>query len=83
MTLSSVAEFKGLLHLAEFQLISSSGLDTNALVLHDNACSNSLVASNLADRLGLHGIPLKLIVEGVNTEEVLDTSVVKLTMKPS
>ena len=39
------------------------------------------MASSLADRLGLHGKPLKLTVKGINTDEVVDTRVVDVTVK--
>ena len=81
-TMSSVTDVKGLLQVTELQLVSSSGLDTKALVLCDTACSNSWVAGSLADRLGLHGKALKLTVKGINTEEVVDTRVVEVTVKP-
>ena len=64
------------------QLVNSSGLDTKALVLCDNACSNSWVAGSFADRLGWHGKALKLTVKGINTEEVVDTRVFEVTVKP-
>ena len=80
--MSSVTDVKGLLHVTELQLVNSSGLDTNALVLCDTACSNSWVAGSLADRLGLHGIALNLTVKDINTEEVVDTRVVEVTVKP-
>ena len=81
-TMSSVTDVKGLLQVTELQLVNSSGLDTKALVLCDTACSNSWVAGSLADRLGLHGKALKLTVKGINTEEVVDTRVVEVTVKP-
>ena len=40
------------------------------------------LAGSLADRLGLHGKALKLTVKGINTEEVVDTRVVEVTVKP-
>ena len=80
--MSSVTDVKGLLQVTELQLFNSSGLDTKALVLCDTACSNSCVAGSLADRLGLHGKALKLTVKGINTEEVVDTRVVEVTVKP-
>ena len=48
----------------------------------DTACSNSWVASSLADRIGLHGKALKLTVKSNNTEEVVDTRIVEVTVKP-
>ena len=63
-------------------MVISSGLDTEALVSCDTACSNSWVSGSLADRLGLHGKALKLTVKGINTEEVVDTRIVEVTVKP-
>ena len=81
-TMSSVTDVKGLLQVMELQLVNSSGLDTKALVLCDTACSNSWVAGSLADRLGLHGKAQKLTVKGINTEKVVDTRIVEVTVKP-
>ena len=81
-TMSSVTDVKGLLQVTELNLVNSSGLDTKALVLCDTACSNSWVAGSLADILGLHGKALKLTVKGINTEEVADTRIVEVTVKP-
>ena len=81
-TMSSVTDVKGLLQVTELQLVNSFGVDTKALVLCDTACSNSGVACSVADRPGLHGKALKLTVKGINTEEVVDTRVVEVTVKP-
>ena len=81
-TMSSVTDIKGLLQVTDLQLFNSSGLDTKALVLCDTACSNSWVPGSLANRLGLHGKALKLTVKAINTEEVVDTRVVEVTVKP-
>ena len=81
-TLSSVTDVKGLLQVTELQLVNSSSLDTKALVLCDTPCSNVWVAGSLADRLILHGKTLKLTLNGINTEEVVDTRVVEVTVKP-
>ena len=82
-TMSPVTDVKGLLQVTELQLVNSSGLDTKALVLCDTTCSNSCVAGSLADRLGLHGKALKLTVKGNNTEEVVDTRIVEVSVKPT
>ena len=76
-TTSFVTDIKVLLQVTELQLLMSSCLDSKALVLCDTARSNSFVASILAYRLGLHGKALKLGVKRINTEEVVDTTVVK------
>ena len=81
-TLSSVSNAKGLLHVTKLQLTGSSGKDTTALVLCDTACSNSWVSNDFANRLGLHGTVLKPTVKGINTEEVVDTKLVELSVKP-
>ena len=80
--MSSVAEVMGLLQVTELQLVNSSGLDTKALVLCDTACSSSRVAGSLADRLVLHCKALMLTFKGINIEEVVDTRVVEVTVKP-
>ena len=48
----------------------------------DTACSNSWVAGSLADRLGLHGKSLELTVKVINTDEVVETRIVEVTVKP-
>ena len=77
-----MSKVKGLLQVTELQLTTSSGKNTTALVLCDPACSNSCVSNDLANRLGLHGTALKLTVNGINTEEVVDTKLVELTVTP-
>ena len=81
-TLSSVTDVKGLLQVTELKVTNSSGTSTTALVLCDTACSNSWVSDSLAARLGLQGTALKLTVKGINTEELIDTKVVQLTVTP-
>ena len=81
-TLSSVTDVKGLFQVTELKLTNSSGTSTTALVLCDTACSNSWVSDSLADRIGLQGTALKLTVKGINTEELIDTKVVQLTVTP-
>ena len=81
-TLSSVTDVKGLLQVTELKLTNSPGTNTTALVLGDTAGSNSWVTDSLADRLGLQGTALKLTVKGINTEELIDTKVVQLTVTP-
>ena len=69
--------------MVELNLVSSSGLDTKALVLCDNACSNSWLALRLADRFCLQVKALKLTLNDIKTEDVFDTKVVELTEKPA
>ena len=77
-----MSNVKGLLQVNELQLTTSSGKNTTALVLCDPTCINSCVSNDLAIRLGLHGTALKLTVNGINTEEVVDTKLVELTVTP-
>ena len=77
--MSSVTDVKGFLQVTVLPLVNSSGLDTKALVLCDSVRSNSCAAGSLADRLGK---ALKLTVTSNYTEEVVDTRVVKVTVKP-
>ena len=81
-TLSSVTDVKGLLQVTVLNLTNSSGNNITALVLCDTACSNTWVSDSLAARLGLQGTALKLTVEGIKTEELIDTKVVQLTVTP-
>ena len=81
-TLSPVTDVKDLLQVTELKLTNSSGTSTTALFLCDTACINSCVSDSLADRLGLQGTALELTVKAINTEELIDTKVVQLTVKP-
>ena len=40
------------------------------------------MSDSLADRLGLQGTALKLTVKSINTEELIDTKLVQLTVTP-
>ena len=80
--MSSVIVVKELLQVTELNLVNSSGLETKALILCDTACSNSFVAGDLADRLSLHCKALKLTVKGIKTDEVINTRVAEVTVKP-
>ena len=82
-TLSSVNNVKGLFQVTEPKLTNSSGTSTTALVLCDAARSISWVSNSLATRLGLQSTALKLTVKGINTEELINTKVVQLTVTPN
>ena len=75
-----MTDVKGLLQVTELKLTNSSDTSTTALVLCDTASSNSWVSDSLAARLGLQGTALKLTVKGINTEELIETKVVQLTV---
>ena len=40
------------------------------------------MSDSLADRLGLPGTALKLTIKGINSDELIDTKVVQLTLTP-
>ena len=73
----SVSYVEGLLQVTELQLVNSSGKDSTALVLCDIAYSNCWVSNSIASRLDLQGTD-----KGIKTEEVIDTKLVALTVKP-
>ena len=81
-TLSSVTDVKGLLQVTELKLTNSSGANTKPLLLCNTACSNFWVSDSLANRLGFQDTALKLTVKGINTEELIDTQGVQLTVTP-
>ena len=66
--------------MTELKLTNSSGNSTTALVLCDTACCTSGVSDIVAARLGLQDTALKLTVKGKNTEELIDTKFVQLTV---
>ena len=81
-TWSSVMDVKGLLQVTELKLTNTSGTSTTALVLCDTACSNSWMSNSPTAGLALQRIALKLTAKGINTEKMIDTKVVQLTVTP-
>ena len=77
-----MTDVKGLLQVTKLKLTNSPGTSTTALVLCNTACSNSWVTDSLAARLVLQCTAFKLTAKGINTEELIDTKVVKLTVTP-
>ena len=77
-----MTDFKVLLQVTELNFSNSSGTNSTALVLCDTACSNSWMSDSLAAPLGLQCTALKLTVKCINTEELIDTKVVQLTVTP-
>ena len=68
--------------VTELQLTNSYFKDPAASVLCDTACSNSWESNDLANRLGLHGVALKLTFKVINIEENVDNKQVELTVTP-
>ena len=53
---------------------------TNVLALHDSACSHSWFSENLETKLNLKGLPNKLPVLGINSQQVVDTQIIELKL---
>ena len=80
--LTSITDVEGLLWVLEVDLLSPSDVRSRALVLCDTACSHSWISSELTSRLQLKGTPLKLTVNGINTQETVTTESVQVTVQP-
>ena len=52
------------------------------LALCDSACSHSWISEKLATKLNLKGVPTKLTVHGINSQQVVDTEIVELKLTP-
>ena len=77
----SVSDVKGLLQITEVEVHTSTN-SAKVLALCDSACSHSWISENLATELNLKGIPTKLIVHGINSQQVVDTEIVELKLTP-
>ena len=77
----SVADVKGLLQLTEVEL-HANGKSEKVLALCDSACSHSWISANLATKLNVHGTPTKLTVQGIISNQVVDTHLVELKLIP-
>ena len=72
---------KGLLQITEFEV--QSGTDSaKVLALCESACSQSRICENLATKLNLKGLPTKLTVHGINSQQVVDTEIVERKLTP-
>ena len=72
-----VTEMKGLLLIAE-HVMPSAIASKRVLAFCDSACSHSWISENVATKLKVKGKPQKLTVNGINSQEVIDTQTVKL-----
>ena len=77
----SVADVEGLLRGTEVEL-HANGKSEKVLALCDSACSHSWISANLATKLNIHGTPTKLTVDGINSNQVVDTQLVELKLTP-
>ena len=77
----SVTKVKGFFQITEFNLPSTYGTQ-KVLVLCDSACNNSRIFENLAGKYTVQGTPSKFTVNGINSNQTIDTHFVELKLKP-
>ena len=75
--MASATGVKGLLQISRLS-VSTKERSVNTLALCDSACSHSWISADLSKKLGLNGKPLRLTVSGINTQEIIDTTQVKI-----
>ena len=72
---------KGLLQITEVE-VHTSTTSAKVLALCDSACSHSWISEDLATKLNVKGLPTKLTVHGINSQQVVDTQIVELKLTP-
>ena len=72
---------KGLLQTTEVEVHTGTN-STKVLALCDSACSHSWISEKLATKPNLKGLPTKLKVHGINSQQVIDTEIVELKLTP-
>ena len=77
----SVTDVKGLLQITEVE-VHTSTTSAKVLALCDSACSHSWISEDLATKLNVKGLPTKLTVHGINSQQVVDTQIVELKLTP-
>ena len=77
----SVTDVKGLLQITEVEVHTSTN-SAKVLALCDSACSHSWISEDLATKLNVKGLPTKLTVHGINSQQVVDTQIVELKLTP-
>ena len=79
--LASVTNVKGLLQITEIELHSADESE-KVLALCNSACSHTWISARLAKKLKVQGVPIKLTVHGINSQQVVDTQMVELKLTP-
>ena len=74
-----MTDIKGLLQIA-FVNISSKGKTESVLALCDAGCTHSWIAKDLSDNLGLTGTPIQLTLSGINSESLISTTKVNVSV---
>ena len=77
----SVTDVKGLLQITEVEVHTSTN-SAKVMALCDSACSHSWISEDLATKLNVKGLPTKLTVHGINSQQVVDTQIVELKLTP-
>ena len=77
----SVSDVKGLLQITEVE-VHTPTTSVKVLALCDSACSHSWISEDLATKLNVKGLPTKLTVHGINSQQVVDTQIVELKLTP-
>ena len=77
----SVSDVEGLLQITEVE-VHTPTTSVKVLALCDSACSHSWISEDLATKLNVKGLPTKLTVHGINSQQVVDTQIVELKLTP-
>ena len=73
-----MSDVKGLLQITEVEVHTS----TSSVKASDYACSHSWISVDLAAKLNVKGLPTKLTVHGIKSQQTADTQFVELKLTP-
>ena len=76
-----MTDVKGLPQITEVEVHTSTN-SAKVLALCDSACSHSWISKDLATKLNVKGLPTKLTVHGISSQQVVDTQIVELKLTP-
>ena len=76
---TGVTDVKGLLQIAAVT-ISSKGKTESVLALCDGGCTHSWISEDLSNNLGLTGTPVQLTLSGINSESLISTTKVNVSV---
>ena len=74
-----MTDVKGLLQIAAVT-ISSKGKTESVLALCDGGCTHSWISEDLSNNLGLTGTPVQLTLSGINSESLISTTKVNVSV---
>ena len=75
----SVRDVKGLLQITEVE-VHTPTTSVKVLALCNSACSHSWISEDLATKLNIKGLPTKLTVLGINSQQIIDIRIVELKL---